>query len=84
MCIEKIDSCVAKLLELRVGDTGNCDCGHKVEAIFSWKTIYPTDGPQTTQSSPYIRRGDPKDSIIKNHKKRNSCNGFRPRIEAIS
>ena len=26
-------------------------CGHKIEAIPSWKTIYPIDGPQTTKIS---------------------------------
>ena len=43
ICIEKIDSSGAKLLEHRAGSTGNCLCGHKIEAIPSWKTIYPTD-----------------------------------------
>ena len=38
-------------------------CGHKIEAIRSWKTIYPTDGPQNIQISLCTRQGDPKDSI---------------------
>ena len=49
ICIEKIDSSGAKLLEHRAGSTGagstgsNCVCGHKTKTIPSWKTIYPTD-----------------------------------------
>ena len=51
ICIKKVDSSGAKLLEHRAESTGNCVCGHKIEAIPSWKMIYLTDGPQTTQIS---------------------------------
>ena len=63
ICIEKVDSSGAKLLEHRAESTGNCVCGHKIEAILSWKTIYPTDGPQTTQLSLCTRRRNPEDGI---------------------
>ena len=74
---QKIDSSGAKLLEHRAGSTGNCFCAHKVEAIPSWKTIYPTHWPQTTQISLCTRRGDPEDSISENYKMGNSSNGLR-------
>ena len=49
-------------LKHRAGSTGNCVCGHKIEAIPSWQFIYPTEG-QTTQISLCNRQGDPGDSI---------------------
>ena len=63
MCIKKNDSSGARLLKNRVGNTANCVCGHKIEAIFSWKTTYPADGQQTNQISLCIRRRHPEDSI---------------------
>ena len=77
ICIEKVDSSGAKLLQHRAGSTGNCVCGHKIEAIPSWRTIYPTDGPQTIQISLCTRQGDPEDSINQNHKMGNSFHVLR-------
>ena len=49
--INKFDSSGAKLLEHRAEIK-------KIEPIPSWKTIYPTDGPQTTQIFLCTRRGN--------------------------
>ena len=46
-----VDSSGVKLLERREKSTGNCVCGHKIESIPCYKTIYSIDGPQTTQIS---------------------------------
>ena len=36
ICIKKVDSNGAKLLKCRARSTGNCVCGHKIEAFFSF------------------------------------------------
>ena len=43
--VSKADSSGAKLLGHRAGSTGNCVCGHKLEAIPSWKTLQSDHKP---------------------------------------
>ena len=45
ICIKKFDA-GAKLLKNKTRSTADCLHGHKIKAVPSWKTIYPTDGPK--------------------------------------
>ena len=74
ICIEKIDSTRAKLLEHRAVSTDNCV--HKTEAILSWKTIYLTEGPQTTQISLHQMKRSQRQHQL-NHKTVKSSDGLQ-------